>query len=475
MAVIQQKKILAANADVLKKSKLLTDKVISYLKDHYICVDIGRISSATTEEYFGTYVYNNSMAILDQSGRLLFHASSLDDTDLMDWLNTEEKMKVVAILGTEKYGEYQDKIMLAKELYRNGLFLSSINVRKQCIDIYPESPDNYFAIARAYMHLLKPAEAIPYYEDAIARGAELNRFIIDDMINAHLQLMEKDKLLGWLEQMIDRHLADPRILGMLYRYTSELSRILSDEEQALAYAESAVKAEPNMHENYTLLGELQLLNGKVSKAKNSLKRSLEIEPTGVATFYLALCHEEEGNIPLRDETLKQARLLDQYLLETLWNFDYFFRPNFYKYPGYVKLIEEGYKHGIKANPRDMLSPNNLAYLYSVTGTKLDDALTLVDRSLEMDPDNHLYLDTKAWILYKMGKYDEAAEIFARVDELIPEVEKNNEFLFHKGMILMGQGDTVQARQLLMKARNIPEPDAMGMKIIEEIEVILGEQ
>jgi TolA-binding protein len=74
----------------------------------------------------------------------------------------------------------------------------------------------------------------------------------------------------------------------------------------------------------------------------------------------------------------------------------------------------------------------------------------------------------------MGKYDEAAEIFARVEELIPEDDKDYEFLFHKGMILIGQGDTAQAREILMKAKNIPEPDAMGMKILEEIEEILGE-
>jgi tetratricopeptide (TPR) repeat protein len=57
--------------------------------------------------------------------------------------------------------------------------------------------------------------------------------------------------------------------------------------------------------------------------------------------------------------------------------------------------------------------NGLAYLYADRGEKLEEALRLVNRALalEKDPDELANdKDTKGWILYKLGKYDEALSL-----------------------------------------------------------------
>ena len=58
-------------------------------------------------------------------------------------------------------------------------------------------------------------------------------------------------------------------------------------------------------------------------------------------------------------------------------------------------------------PADPENLNNLAYYMGETGTDLPQALKLVNRSLHYNPDNAHALDTRAWILYKMGDYEAA--------------------------------------------------------------------
>ena len=54
--------------------------------------------------------------------------------------------------------------------------------------------------------------------------------------------------------------------------------------------------------------------------------------------------------------------------------------------------------------------NELAWLYAEENIKLDEALQLVDRALSEEPENTVYLDTKAEVLLKMGYYEESKNL-----------------------------------------------------------------
>lgn len=51
--------------------------------------------------------------------------------------------------------------------------------------------------------------------------------------------------------------------------------------------------------------------------------------------------------------------------------------------------------------------NQLAYLRALSAQELDQALEEVTLALSQDPDNFQFLDTRAWVLYKMGLLPEA--------------------------------------------------------------------
>jgi membrane protease YdiL (CAAX protease family) len=87
-------------------------------------------------------------------------------------------------------------------------------------------------------------------------------------------------------------------------------------------------------------------------------------------------------------------------------FDY--QMNYYRLNEAQK--EERLLVSINQNPKFANSYNDLAWLYSDQGIKLDQALELINKALELEPRNYAFLDTKAEVLFKMQRVAEAVAI-----------------------------------------------------------------
>ena len=64
--------------------------------------------------------------------------------------------------------------------------------------------------------------------------------------------------------------------------------------------------------------------------------------------------------------------------------------------------------------------NLLAYVYATAGRRLDTALTLAGKALEIAPENPVYLDTKGFVLYKLGENQEARVLLQQALNVAPE-------------------------------------------------------
>jgi tetratricopeptide (TPR) repeat protein len=58
-------------------------------------------------------------------------------------------------------------------------------------------------------------------------------------------------------------------------------------------------------------------------------------------------------------------------------------------------------------PEDTSALNDLGYIWADQGKNLQRALAMVQKAVADDPDNHAYLDSLGWALYRLGRYDEA--------------------------------------------------------------------
>ncbi len=72
-----------------------------------------------------------------------------------------------------------------------------------------------------------------------------------------------------------------------------------------------------------------------------------------------------------------------------------------------------YERALRIDPSNALVLNNYAYSLSERSEQLDRARVMSQQSLEKDSANSSYLDTYGWILFQLGKYEEAFVYIAK--------------------------------------------------------------
>jgi tetratricopeptide (TPR) repeat protein len=73
--------------------------------------------------------------------------------------------------------------------------------------------------------------------------------------------------------------------------------------------------------------------------------------------------------------------------------------------GDVKGAERALRDLISRDPIDANALNSLGYLLAERGDRLDEAVTLVERALKIEPDNPSYLDSLGWAYFQQGRLD----------------------------------------------------------------------
>ena len=71
--------------------------------------------------------------------------------------------------------------------------------------------------------------------------------------------------------------------------------------------------------------------------------------------------------------------------------------------------EEWLEQVLDEFPNDVGAMNDLGYLYADQSKHLRRSLRMVQRAVEKEPDNLAYRDSLGWILFRLGKYDEARD------------------------------------------------------------------
>jgi tetratricopeptide (TPR) repeat protein len=93
--------------------------------------------------------------------------------------------------------------------------------------------------------------------------------------------------------------------------------------------------------------------------------------------------------------------------------------------------ERYYRQALVLEPEIISRLNNLAYYLIDKDRNINEGLELVDKTLEMSPDNYASLHAKGWGLYKQGKYKEALGILQRSWDLrMQNANYNHEAFLH---------------------------------------------
>jgi tetratricopeptide (TPR) repeat protein len=127
------------------------------------------------------------------------------------------------------------------------------------------------------------------------------------------------------------------------------------------------------------------------------------------------------------------------------------------------LSDSLYSLILTENPDLDIALNNFAYSLAQRGKDLEKASLMVNKALQLAPDNASYLDTKGWLLYLTGNYREAKEY---VEKAISLTKDNPEILEHLGDILMKLNKSEEAKGYYRQALEYdPDNEALKQKLL----------
>jgi tetratricopeptide (TPR) repeat protein len=143
---------------------------------------------------------------------------------------------------------------------------------------------------------------------------------------------------------------------------------------------------------------------------------------------------EKGMFDTAIEELRKAKILAGKQNELLVQIISMEADLYYKEKKYKKSFE-CFEDALKIDKNDLIILNNYAYYLSEQNIELKKAEIMAKKVIEKDGKNTTYLDTYAWVLFKLGKLKEASKI---METIINSGEKADaEWYEHYGFILKG--------------------------------------
>ena len=114
--------------------------------------------------------------------------------------------------------------------------------------------------------------------------------------------------------------------------------------------------------------------------------------------------------------------------------------------------------------------NYLGYMWAERGENLERAKGLIEQAVKAEPKNNAYLDSMAWVLFKLGKPREALPYMLQAVE-ISEAEKEKDVTLydHLGDIMMATGDKEKAREAWRNALSLGTNEDIRKKLEKSAE------
>ena len=119
---------------------------------------------------------------------------------------------------------------------------------------------------------------------------------------------------------------------------------------------------------------------------------------------------------------------------------------FLKFPS-----DKAYEKSIQAKDNNSYALNNYSYYLSLRSKELDKAEQMAKKAVTLEPQNASFEDTYGWVLYKIGRYEEAETWISKALEDKEAISA--EVLEHLGDVLFKLGETDKAVEYWMKAKN----------------------
>ena len=163
---------------------------------------------------------------------------------------------------------------------------------------------------------------------------------------------------------------------------------------------------------------LALMNsGQHAEAQGLLRKALAQQPAPdpALQYLLAESQRRSKDYPAALATIEKLRAADPGRAAFVYQHAQILEDS-----GRPAEAERELRQLLTRDPNDANALNALGYMFAERGERLDEAVTLVQRALKVEPDNPSFLDSLGWAFFKQGKLELADAPLSQAAQRSPE-------------------------------------------------------
>lgn len=211
---------------------------------------------------------------------------------------------------------------------------------------------------------------------------------------------------------------------------------IADTSRSVRMMNMAIMSQMAIAETYLEVARLATIQKMPDRALRYARLGREKFAGDVRMLLMeASIYVERGNDSMAIETYREATRSAPLLIDAWAQLGWLHDRH-----GRTDSSDACYERALQIDPRNPFVCNNYAYSLVLRGKDIQRARQLSSTALESEPNNAAYLDTYAWILFHLARYDEAEKAARHAIE----VGGNATHHEHYGMIQEARGDITAA-------------------------------
>ena len=375
--------------------------------------------------------------------------------------------------------------------------LAIVKEARRFRDKSPDMVENNILLARVFNAIEKPDSALHYYNlaceadtssavaayaramfynylgDSVAYDREIFRVLkMEDLdVDTKTEVMrtyvgslyadtlQRPRILDLVATMVELHPHEPEFRKFHASYLAALDRLdEAKEEQRIA-----LELDPSDVKAWEMLVAMEAMSDTIGSEApiKVVNKALEYFPDNPALhtnkYYNLVA---AGRV---DEGLRELEIADSLMDDNFPNYE--LRSNVKLALGDVMQNRDSldlaisyYDEALRINPYNGMALNNYAYMLAQNDRDLPRARRMIETALEDEisaGEAVSWLDTYAWVLFKLGDYEKAKEIMNRCLELNKQIDEPDsaEVLGHAADIYEALGLVVEAEDFRKRAES----------------------
>jgi len=326
-------------------------------------------------------------------------------------------------------------ILKAEILQRQGESNEALSILKKSASKKDASDDLLFAYAKLLGENDKTAQAKAIFEKLNSKLPENEEVIFA------LGLLGLEQKQGEVAKQYFSQLISMGDRGKQAAYFMALAEELEkNTEAALIWFASVPADSSRFQAAQARYVNLLADNGQLEKARLHLKLLRKEHPSRAEQYY-----NFEGAF-LRDRKQKQAAfdLYSEALVLYPANQELLYgRAMVAESLNQIAAFEHDLNKILELDPNNATVLNALGYTLTDRTDRHQEALVLIERAIEISPNDPFYIDSLGWVYYRLGDLEKASEYLKQAVAIKPDPE----FIAHYGEVLWQQGQREQAKQI----------------------------